>query len=410
MKALLTLEDHLARREDGHCYVEGPADYSEWTELLDFFDEVVVLARTAAKDSRSRTERILDGPGISVHELPDYTGPWQYLSKLPALRAQVRFAVAECDAYLLRVPGLVSRLAWREIRRLKRAYAVEVMGDPWDAFGPGTRPGLLRPLYRSIATKGMREICKEATSTLYWSWEALQRRYPPGKTAGTFVAPRIALSDGFASAGPMAQRVHRIQEWVSSRERSAEPLRIGYVGSFATLYKGPDTLLHALARCRHGNLNIKVLFVGQGGYRQAMEVMARNLSIQDRTVFLGQLGVGRPIVEFLDSVDIFVMPSRAEGLSRALLEAMARGCPCIGTRVGAIPELLADDDLVSPNDPEALAQKILEVTANQERMLAMSQGNLQKAKQFSPDRLREVRKSFYRSLEAACQSPARFSK
>jgi glycosyltransferase involved in cell wall biosynthesis len=104
------------------------------------------------------------------------------------------------------------------------------------------------------------------------------------------------------------------------------------------------------------------------------------------------------------------MPSRAEGFSRALLEAMARGCPCIGTKVGAIPEMLADDDLVSPNDPEGLAQKIFDVTANLERMEAMSQRNLQKVKQFSTDRLREVRRAFYRSLGATCQSAARSSK
>jgi glycosyltransferase involved in cell wall biosynthesis len=409
MRVLLTLEDHLARRNDGHYYVPGPAHYSEWTELLDFFDQVVVLARAARKDSLSGTEKRVDGPSISVHGLPDYTGPWQYLSKLPTLRAQVRFAVAECDTYLLRVPGLVSRLAWREIRRMRRGYAAEVVGDPWDALGPETTPGLFRPLYRRIATRGMREICTEATSVLYWSWEALQRRYPPGKDSHSFAAPKITLGDGLASAELMAQRVRRIQKWVSSKGDSAEPLRIGYVGTFATMYKGPDTLLHALARCKHSNLNIKVLFVGEGRYRQAMEAMARNLSIQDRTVFLGQLGVGSPIVEFLDSVDLFVMPSRAEGFSRAFLEAMARGCPCIGTKVGAIPEMLADDDLVSPGDPEGLAQKIFDVTANLERMEAMSQRNLQKVKQFSPDRLREVRRAFYRSLGATPQSAARSS-
>src|SRR5215471_13732850 len=112
MRVLLTLEDHLVRRKDGHYYVLGPEHYSQWSELLDFFNEVVVLARAARKDSQSAIEKIVDGPSISVHGLPDYTGPWQYLSKLPTLRAQVRFAVAQCDTYLLRVPGLVSRLAW----------------------------------------------------------------------------------------------------------------------------------------------------------------------------------------------------------------------------------------------------------------------------------------------------------
>jgi len=111
---------------------------------------------------------------------------------------------------------------------------------------------------------------------------------------------------------------------------------------------------------------------------------------------LGQLDFGSPIYDFLDSIDLFVMPSRAEGLPRALVEAMARGCPCIGSNVGGIPELLAPEDLVPPNNPEALAQKIMEVTANPERMKAMSERNLARAKQFNPEVLREARLAFYK--------------
>jgi len=101
----------------------------------------------------------------------------------------------------------------------------------------------------------------------------------------------------------------------------------------------------------------------------------------------------------LDSVDIFLMPSRAEAFGRALLEAMARGCPCIGSNVGGIPELLAADDLVPPNDPEALARKIMEVTADPERMKAMSARNLSRAKEFDPEVLRNTRLAFYQYVK-----------
>jgi glycosyltransferase involved in cell wall biosynthesis len=75
---------------------------------------------------------------------------------------------------------------------------------------------------------------------------------------------------------------------------------------------------------------------------------------------------------------------------------MARGCPCIGSNVGGIPELLAPDDLVPPNDPEALAQKIIEVTSDPVRMKTMSERNLARAKQFDPEVLRQARLAFYR--------------
>ena len=49
-------------------------------------------------------------------------GPWQYLRKLKTLRTNTRRAVAQSDAYILRAPGLVARLAWHEIRRLKKSF------------------------------------------------------------------------------------------------------------------------------------------------------------------------------------------------------------------------------------------------------------------------------------------------
>jgi glycosyltransferase involved in cell wall biosynthesis len=124
--------------------------------------------------------------------------------------------------------------------------------------------------------------------------------------------------------------------------------------------------------------------------------LAKRLGVEDRTQFVPRLPSGEPVFDFLDSIDLFVMPSRAEGLPRALVEAMARGCPCIGSNIGGIPELLAPEDLVPPNNPEALAQKILEVTANPERMKAMSERNLARAKQFDPEVLRDARLAFYR--------------
>jgi len=175
-------------------------------------------------------------------------------------------------------------------------------------------------------------------------------------------------------------------------------LRIGFIGSFAQLYKGADTLLGSLATCLRIGATLEISFVGEGRYRKNMESLARDLSVERNVRFLAQLGFGQPVCDFLDSVDLFVMPSRAEGLPRALVEAMARGCPCIGSDVGGIPELLAAEDLVPPNDPEALARIIMEVTADPQRMKAMSVRNLARAKQFDPEVLREVRRAFYRHV------------
>ena len=58
-----------------------------------------------------------------------------------------------------------------------------------------------------------------------------------------------------------------------------------------------------------------------------MELLANKLAVSEKVNFLGQLKSGTEVFDFLDSVDLFVMPSRAEGFPRALHEAMAAAVP-----------------------------------------------------------------------------------
>jgi glycosyltransferase involved in cell wall biosynthesis len=395
VRLLITSEAHLSRRSTGEINAAGPAKHSFWASYLETFDRVTVLARVGVIDSPSSEGAIADGPSLSFWALPDYQGPWQYLSSLPELRATVRQAIVEFDAYILRVPGLVGRLAWQEIRRLKRPYALEVVGDPWDALGPGTWPSLFRPIFRRVGARELKTMCRGAAAVHYVTESALQRRYPAAPGAYTIAFPNAMMDSAFAPAPVLEKRFRRIA--------LNEPIRIGFIGSLAQMYKGPDVLLRAASICGSRGRNLVITIVGDGRYVEQMKALATRLNVEDRTQFIARLPFGK-IFEFLDSIDLFVMPSRAEGLPRAMLEAMARGCPCIGSNVGGIPELLAAEDLVPPNDHKVLARKIMEVTADLQRMKAMSARNLARAKQFDPEALRDLRRAFYEYVRTHSQS------
>jgi glycosyltransferase involved in cell wall biosynthesis len=414
MRVLLTSEGHFLRGPDGAIYADGPAKYSAWGNYLEAFDEVTVLARAAtsghadAEPTRAanatrasgpqrawREEARADGPSVSFCALPDYRGPWEYLGRLPQLKARVRQAVESCDAYILRVPGLVGRLVWRELRRRGRPYALEVVGDPWDALGPGTWRSAMRPVFRRVAARDLKAMCQGAVAVHYVTQSSLQRRYPPAKGAYAVGFSDALMDSAFASAAEMNARFRRIEE-VAGTNGARRPFRVGFVGSLAQMYKGPDVLLRAAALCRARGLNIETALAGDGRYAAAMKALAAQLGIEDRTQFLGQLPFGKAVFDFLDSVDLFLMPSYAEGLPRALLEAMARGCPCVGSDVGGIPELLDPAEMAPAGDAKALADKIVKVAASGARLKQMAARNLEKARRFSPELLREVRREFCR--------------
>jgi glycosyltransferase involved in cell wall biosynthesis len=391
VRVLTTSEVHFTRVTGHEIRAEGPTNYSFWSCYLEIFDEVTVLARVGAPSGPSREGARADGPLVSFRALPNYYGPWQYLRNLIQLRSSVRLAVRESDAYILRVPGLVGRLAWYEIRRLERKYALEVVADPWDALAPGTWPSLFRPIFRRAGARELKEMCREATAIHYVTENAFQQRYPAAPNAYTTAFPNALMDSAFACGATLQERFRRLV--------SNKPIRIGFIGSLAQMYKGPDVLLRASSLGHARGHNFEVVMVGDGRYAERMKALAKRLEVEDKTQFIPRLPFGKAIFDFLDSVDLFVMPSRAEGLPRALLEAMARGCPCIGSNVGGIPELLAPDDLVPPNDPKALAQKIMEVTSDPVRIKAMSERNLARAKQFDPEALRDARLAFYRYVK-----------
>jgi glycosyltransferase involved in cell wall biosynthesis len=82
------------------------------------------------------------------------------------------------------------------------------------------------------------------------------------------------------------------------------------------------------------------------------------------------------VTDYLLAADLFVLPSSTEGMSNALLEAMAVGLPIVATRVPGNCELIRDEDsglLVEPKDPQALAQAIIRLLSSPEQAARLGQ-------------------------------------
>ncbi len=120
--------------------------------------------------------------------------------------------------------------------------------------------------------------------------------------------------------------------------------------------KGTDVLLRALSQMsRGGDIRWKAIVVGAGAERAALMTLAADLGLAGRLFFAGER---RRVGPWLEAADLFVLPSREEGLPVAPLEAMARSLAIVATRVGGTPEVVEHGRtglLVPPEDPAALA-------------------------------------------------------
>ena len=127
--------------------------------------------------------------------------------------------------------------------------------------------------------------------------------------------------------------------------------------------KGHAVLLAAAARTLEEHPGTRLVLVGDGPLRAALERQATGLGIGDRVVFVGAVDHSR-VEEILVASDIFVLPSLCEPLGIAVIEAMALGLPVIATRAGGIPDLIDDRGtglLVRPGDADSLAQALCEM-------------------------------------------------
>jgi colanic acid/amylovoran biosynthesis glycosyltransferase len=124
--------------------------------------------------------------------------------------------------------------------------------------------------------------------------------------------------------------------------------------------KGQAVLLGAVDKLRKQGRRLRVVFAGDGPDRGRLEAQAVTAGIADSCAFLGAVNPDR-VRELYETADLFVLPSFAEGIPVALMEAMAMEVPCISTMVNGIPELIESGRqgiLVPPSDCEALSSAI----------------------------------------------------
>ena len=413
MRVVICLEERYCRTPDGSVWTKGPHSYGFWKRYLAVFDQVRVVARVLdVPELTGRLTRV-DGPDVECFPVPYYVGPAQFLRRAWAVRRAVRRSLCPTDAVIMRVSSLLAMILEPELYATGRPYGLEVIGDPYDVFAPGVVEHPLRPFFRWWFARSLRRQCARAAGTSYVTRRILQERYParsplPGTSDvelddGAFVRHRQTLIESYSSVELTPPDILAAARSAVSTYRWGA-LRVVTVGSLEQPYKGVDVLLRAVAQCCSAGLLVRLTVVGDGRYRASLERLATALGVSNSVSWTGQLGSMQEVRSVLDNAHLFVLASRTEGLPRAVLEAMARALPCIGTRIGGIPELLDDDDLVDPNDVNGLAFKIRQVAFDPARMSEMSRRNLATSRGYRAEILSARRERFFKHIRAVTEA------
>lgn len=375
-------------RVNGEIWTSQGFSMALWQRYLGKFDHVYVAARLQNVSEHSSDNLFkLEDKRVSVIGLPYYIGLVPYLKAKGSIKKIINSFIHPGDAYICRVPGNIGTIAAECLKKKGIPYGLEVVGDPWESLSPQAFESPFARILQVVAKRQLQKITHNASAALYVTNHILQGKYPVKEGVFTTGASNVILRDDCYSAEP-----HKVVD----REKNVQ-VRMLAVGTLAQLYKAPDVILKALAIVKSKGYNPFLTWFGDGRYRQPMIKMAEELGLKDNVNFVGAVKQDVIRKEF-EQTDLFVHASRAEGLPRAVIEAMAYGLPCIGSSVAGIPELLSPEAIVKPNDVDRLAEKMLRFVENKQFAQSEANKNWDESKKYHNDILTERRLSFYDEL------------
>lgn len=330
-------EIRMHRDAAGRVRAKHPAGaYDNWTPFREVSGEVTVLARldTTAHDESGV---LVEGQGVSVRGLPYYVGARGVISGFWRVRASVRATFKKDDLVILRLPEITSIAVWSHAAR-SRVVSM-VVGDA-AALARINLPPVLRST-ANIAKRVIARIVRRSDAVVYVSERSLQEVYPSRTGAPTLARSNVRIADGWAKD--------------PRNTRDSHTFTIVTVGALAKPTKGIDVLIRAIADL--GSSDVKLVVIGDGLLKESYVDLARSQGVSAE--FLGQVDDRAVIARSFDQAALYVSASRTEGLSRAMVEAMARGLPVVTTDVGAARELVRDPKAIVPaDDARALAVAI----------------------------------------------------
>lgn len=392
MKLTIICDHRFAYTPDGRRWSKGNLGYPFLARYLRVFDGLDIVCRQEAVNSPPLGFVEASGADCEFLPLGNFHGLLGHVRHRRAFRGRLRDRIEKAigtSAFLVRAPTVIGKPATALLRQRRIPYAIEVVGDPRGVFGWGRPAGPVGLVLAEAMSARLRQQVRDAVAVGYVPSPELRERYPAQLAAATEDYSSLALGED--AIVPASRRITTVPT----------PLRLVTVCSMDFPYKGVDVLVKAVGILRQGGVDAIATVVGEGRLRERYRQDAVVRGLGDVITFVGQLGAGSAVRDHLDKADVFVLASLTEGLPRAMVEAMARGLPCVGTTAGGMPALLPPQYCARPGDALDLARAIIASTRTADAMSDASTANLRRADAFRTTETHRRSERVYRALLAA---------
>jgi len=375
---ILFVHDHIFLTKNGKVY-SNTFSYSILKRYIDIFSEVTFVARQREVEDTMEFP-LASGNGIKFIFLKSVSSVGSYFGLRNEYKKVLKNLIAEHDGVIVRLPSELGLMASSVAWEMQKKCLGEVVGCAWDAMWNYGK--WYSKVYAPLLYMKMRIAVKRLEYLSYVTEVFLQKRYPASDSAKT-----IGVSDVEVEAS----NEEIIRKRIEKIENLSGRVVFGTIANLDVGYKGIDVAMKTLAEAMKNDFEYRLIGAGDTAKHQKM---AKHLGIAEQIYFDGVRVGGDAVSEWLDTIDIYLQPSKQEGLPRALVEAMSRGCPAIGSSVGGIPELLSPEMIFEHQDLAEFKRVIVDLVNSKEEMKRQAVINYERAKDFDSTVLNKKRNAF----------------
>lgn len=392
MKLLFVHGTKIKVDNKNNYYTGGSYNKDTWARYLNICDKLSVIGRkepeTYKEEDAKKKFNFFDKEKIKFIEVPNLNSSLKTfidINKRKKREYVIKASVLKNDFIIVRLPSTEGNLAIKYARKFNKPYLVEVVGCSWDALWYYNLKGKILAPIRFLKQKRM---VRNAPFVVYVTNNFLQSRYP---TKGKYVNCSNVVLENIDS-NILMKRIEKINKLDLTSK-----IVIGTVGGIDVKYKNQESVVVALGKLKQkGITNFEYQLVG-GGNPTYLAAIAEENNVSEHVKYLGSIPHAK-VLAWLDTVDVYIQPSKTEGLPRALIEAMSRGVLSIGTNAGGIPELLDEKYIVNKSNGVENAIKNILMQIDKKSMLDQAQRNFSVSKNYEKNVIERRRLKFFQEF------------
>lgn len=375
---------------DGPLYKDKNGVYCNITLTNEMFsryfsvvEKLIIMVRTYSVDQTylEMNMKPLTIKNIEVVEVKNFNTSKGFLMDKRKFEREVIKYVAKTDMIFARMPSNTSNSILKIARKLDKSYLVEVGGCAWDSYW---NHGIMGKIIAPLMYFREKKYVAGAEFATYVTKKFLQRRYPNKKITTNCSNVYLQLMDDSV----LQKRLEKI-EFMDVRN-----VIFGQaVNSIDVKYKGEHLIIQAMGELKKRGIRIDYQIVGPGT-GDFLKKQAKVYGVVDQLHLVGTLKK-EEMFEWYKTLDVYVQPSKQEGLPRSVIEAMSVGCPALGSNLAGIPELLDRECLFNPNRKKQIIATIVALL-EKENMIAKARTNFKRAKEYNLKDIEKRRQEIFK--------------